>query len=1010
MSRILCSIALSLAGLYGAALSAQSTKLNGPLVRQLGYVNDYRLSAAGDRVLFSVQFGPGNVEPAPVYVSALDGTSGPTLLGATKKGHAPVLSPDGSRAYFFSDGNCFAVPTDASEPPERLNDVDGTVREFMLSPDGQWVVYRGIELGNGTELFSVPADGSAPGVRISAPLASAWFLNTSELISPDSTRVVYQTSSYNGGPQGRLFSVAIDGSSSAILLDSFPIASDVDLQITSDGGTVVYRCGAILSQRDDLYAVPLDGSTPRIFLHAAQVADRNVVSFRLGADATRVVYRADHDANDVFDLYSAPVDGSAAPVRLSETAAQADVEADYEISPDGIGVAFRSDVDRDGLPDLYAVGIQGGSAPVKRSGAFTPGGYVRSFHYSPDNAQLVFVADRREPGILELYSAPVASGAPVKLHADLAALQDVGVDFAVTSDATRVLFTADLLADDAFTLHSAPIDGGGPTLAVSPLFASGRRIESFVPTADGSRVLYGEARHPNVSSPACLRSAPVEGSEAPILLTPDLDAGEITGDVSASYQLSPDGKRAAYLASQAPSFVKELWIVALDGLPAPLRLNEYEPEGVSAFAFGGDGSRIVFLGGALRSVPSDGSAPPLRLDDRAEFVLDPTGTRVAYTLKDELVPFPSSEKLMSALIDGSAPPKRLSDPLEEFDDIGDIRFTPDGARVLYTVMDPWQAKDLYSVRSDRLPFPSHAPRLLHSLVGQFDVTPGNRVVYVDVLSFDDLSSVHVDGGTVVDLGGTMTQNGQVESFAISPDGTRVAFSADKQVNERVELYVVPITGGEEPLEIGSITHPSADVFEFDFTPDGTSVVFTSNEADLASRDLYAVPADGSAPAVALDALDVTAGFTIAPDSTRAVFQSDQLVDGRFDLFSVALDGSGPAVRLNGALVSGGAAAFAAFTRRGTEVLYRADQLVDEQYEVFAVPIDGSASAMRLNPPLVAGGDVSALSIQATDDSSHVLYVADQDNDDVTELYRVTRTPPTATKPVKQAGGFQAAPR
>jgi hypothetical protein len=74
-------------------------------------------------------------------------------------------------------------------------------------------------------------------------------------------------------------------------------------------------------------------------------------------------------------------------------------------------------------------------------------------------------------------------------------------------------------------------------------------------------------------------------------------------------------------------------------------------------------------------------------------------------------------------------------------------------------------------------------------------------------------------------------------------------------------------------------------------------------------------------------------------------------------------------------------------------VYTADQDVDEVYELYSVPIDASASPVKLNGPLVAGGDVllestSTLRVQITPDGTRVLYVADQDTDEVLELYSV----------------------
>ena len=48
----------------------------------------------------------------------------------------------------------------------------------------------------------------------------------------------------------------------------------------------------------------------------------------------------------------------------------------------------------------------------------------------------------------------------------------------------------------------------------------------------------------------------------------------------------------------------------------------------------------------------------------------------------------------------------------------------------------------------------------------------------------------------------------------------------------------------------------------------------------------------------------------------------------------------------------------------------------------------AADPIKINGPLVAGGDVSTSSLQFSPDSSRVLYYADQDTNDVFEIYSV----------------------
>src|SRR5262249_51715441 len=74
---------------------------------------------------------------------------------------------------------------------------------------------------------------------------------------------------------------------------------------------------------------------------------------------------------------------------------------------------------------------------------------------------------------------------------------------------------------------------------------------------------------------------------------------------------------------------------------------------------------------------------------------------------------------------------------------------------------------------------------------------------------------------------------------------------------------------------------------------------------------------------------------------------------------------------------------------GTRVTYLADEEIPDVIEVFVAPVDGSAPALRLNGPFgtyAIAGDVAAL--QVSSDGRYAVYGADQDVDEVHELYSV----------------------
>jgi Tol biopolymer transport system component len=335
-------------------------------------------------------------------------------------------------------------------------------------------------------------------------------------------------------------------------------------------------------------------------------------------------------------------------------------------------------------------------------------------------------------------------------------------------------------------------------------------------------------------------------------------------------------------------------------------------------------------------------------------------------------------------------------------------------------------------------------------VVDFIVSPqGRRIVYFgQFYGRFDLFSVSVDGGPAIQLnprdGGGVAHNPVLATAAFSPDGKRVVFLA--QEDGRVELFTVSASGGT-PVRISPPLASFGDVYPgIQISPDGERAVFRADPAVDFVFELFSAPIDGSRPAVQLSSAlvfgrAVETIFHVSPDSARVVYVANQEMTGAGELFSVPIDGSSPAVKLNGPLVAGGNVHTTGLTSDGHTVVYMADERIDEDEALFAVPIDGSASPVLISDglyfvagyddyfggprflvapgagravyqsdraldsayelfsapldassppvavsgPLAAGGSI-AYQYQATLDGGRVLYIADQDADQVFELF------------------------
>ncbi|MBI5583923.1 MAG: hypothetical protein HY892_08880, partial [Deltaproteobacteria bacterium] len=210
-----------------------------------------------------------------------------------------------------------------------------------------------------------------------------------------------------------------------------------------------------------------------------------------------------------------------------------------------------------------------------------------------------------------------------------------------------------------------------------------------------------------------------------------------------------------------------------------------------------------------------------------------------------------------------------------------------------------------------------------------------------------------------------------------------------------ELYSVPLGGPASGIKLNGILAAGGDVLYFQISPDNSRVVYTADQQTDEVIELYSVPIGGpAASGIKLNGILAAGGdvslFRISPDSSRVVYTADQQTDEVIELYSVPIGGPAAGIKLNGVLRAGGFIDFFKISLDSNRVVYiTPDQEPVGGMELFSVPIGGpAASGIKLNGDLTAGGDVMFFPwlFRISADSSRVFYVADQDTDEVLELY------------------------
>ncbi|MFN7941769.1 MAG: hypothetical protein U0X73_09220 [Thermoanaerobaculia bacterium] len=540
------------------------------------------------------------------------------------------------------------------------------------------------------------------------------------------------------------------------------------------------------------------------------------------------------------------------------------------------------------------------------------------------------------------------------------------------------------------------------------------------------------------SRPVCVfaRLAPVFASllalgawpsSLPASVPPDYElrqltpSGEPTSRVGSAWEIDPNGDWVAFVGDVEIAGAEAVYALRRNGAELH-RLSAYAPaNAISSLRFSADGRRVIYRGdlevdgrNELWSAPPWGSvASAVKLNvpvvgaGVATFRVSPVGDRIAYVAETA-----SGLQVWSVPASGTSGSGVHLDPsLGATETPQTVVFRPDGAQVVIQVVDQVAATTrLFAVPAAG---PASQALLLADTdpggcpAAAADYTPdGSRLLFARLCldgtdyRFNQLWSVPADGPAeaAVSLAGSFAVGGQIQSLVLSPDGEHVVFVADKLVDERFELWSVPVAGPAAALvRLNPTLVTNGDVkANFAISPDGTRVAYIADQASDERYFPYSVPIDGPSTeavslyqgvlTVAADAQEVA--FT--PDGSRVVFRFDLAVDERFDLYWAPPDASASQVRITnrGVAPARSVAPTWRFLPDSERVVYLFDESTPgDQRGIGEQRIDDPyATDARWNGPPVAGGAVTRVDLYP--DGYGFLYRADQALDQKFELFTV----------------------
>ncbi|HEX5165520.1 MAG TPA: protein kinase [Thermomicrobiales bacterium] len=180
-------------------------------------------------------------------------------------------------------------------------------------------------------------------------------------------------------------------------------------------------------------------------------------------------------------------------------------------------------------------------------------------------------------------------------------------------------------------------------------------------------------------------------------------------------------------------------------------------------------------------------------------------------------------------------------------------------------------------------------------------------------------------------------------FAVAPDGSSVAFSAIPVGGDSREIFVYNVAAGE----VSQLTDAPGDDLEPRWSPDGQRIAFISNR-DVNS-EIYVMAVDGSAQTNLSNDTGGDFGHAWSPDGSQIAFGTNRTGDN--EVFVVNADGSNVRNLSNNPDADWGPA----WSPDGTRIVFGSNR--DGSDDIFIMNADGSGQQNLTNDPAADNGAV-----------------------------------------------------
>ena len=780
-----------------------------------------------------------------------------------------VLSPDGERLAFASDGIIWTVPLHGKVDPNlagepvKLTDRNGawnygTINTLDWSRDGKRIAFNFMPTDSTHEVHVIQSDGGEPIVVPIELHRGRWIKNARVGLSPDGKTLVYSSADEPlSEHESRLFirTVLVDGGDEK-QITSVPSREPV---FSPDGEKIAFIAGGHTKEPADSEIGSLGGPERALY-----------VINTLGGQPVLV---ADLPASESYPIWS----------------------------PDGRMIAFSYQYEED-KQDIRIVPVREDGAPEADPIVIEPPTQLFKLAGWSTNNQIGICA--AEPGHFAIYTVP-ASGGP--------AVQITPAGWAEhprwTPDGSRIFYYT-----ESGEIAWVPAEGGTPE--VIPGLSADRKPR-FHPHGYGP----GNAVSPDGST--LVISGTQEGIEGTHIWTMSIEGGEprqITFRPPSFEDCfpcwSPRGDSIAFVRFKySDDSGMNIFVVSVEG-GEPRQVTVVEDSvAESVIDWSPDGETIAFrsyhsteqdrFAGLIKTISVDGGASRIVTEVKGAFVTtsltwSPDGTRIAYDYDGKSIQVISLED--STITE-------IKTGLGDVQPYG-VSWSPDGEKIAFAAYS--KGEESFYLMENFLPLSQPAEPELPTEAESKDLTvrmvlsgpeagafeaPSSDGRYLSYLDWEtgDLAVRELATGEIRHLTNEGTWKEPVQyaqDSRISPDGKQIAFIWWNP-DSTSDLRLIGVDGSASRV---LYSRKSYDAYPKDWSSDGKQIAaqFDVYDTGDGTRQLSLVSVvDGSVRALKTLGKEWALTVCYSPDDRYLAYDYPVAENsGNFDIFLLATDGSG----------------------------------------------------------------------------------------------------------------------